>query len=293
MSYSLLFAFLAPVIWGFMNVFDKYVLAHKVKNTLGFVVVTGIANLLFGLGLGLSLEWPELKAEQLLYPIMAGIFFGIQFYFYYLILKKEDVSYMVGLVFTYPLIVALLSWTFLAERLSLIGYLGIILILVGVVLLHGRLKLHLETKLWMLGTMILLVAGSEFFIKIATTTLPALHGIAINNVMISLTLFPGLLHQKTRRGFWKELKNIRWAFASEFLTFSAIFSLYFAMKGLPATIVSSISSLQALAVVIFERIAHHKYGKITKDTLLRPKLIAILLIVIGVCVLYLSELIHL
>ena len=62
------------------------------------------------------------------------------------------------------------------------------------------------------------------------------------------------------------------------------------MAGLPATIVSSISSIQPLVVLFFERVFHQKAGKMTQDPVLGPKLIAILLIVVGVVMLYLSEL---
>jgi hypothetical protein len=82
---------------------------------------------------------------------------------------------------------------------------------------------------------------------------------------------------------------VKWAFFSEALTFLAVFSIYFAMKGLKATFVSSISAIQPLAVIIFERIVHEKYGRITKDMELLPKLAAILLIVMGIGVLYISE----
>jgi hypothetical protein len=47
--------------------------------------------------------------------------------------------------------------------------------------------------------------------------------------------------------------------------------------------------MQPLAVIVFERIAHAKYGNITQDVELLPKLGSILLIVIGIVVLYFSD----
>jgi drug/metabolite transporter (DMT)-like permease len=66
-------------------------------------------------------------------------------------------------------------------------------------------------------------------------------------------------------------------------------TLFFAMKSLPATIVSSIAAIQPLCVVVFENIVDRRMKKISKDVILLPKLGAIILIVAGLVLLYVSE----
>jgi len=274
-----------------MNVLDKFVLSYKVRNPLGFAAAAGMVDILYGVLLASTLSWSNVGLQDILFPIVTGVLLGSQFYVYFNILQKEDVSHFIGLIFVFPFIVALLSFIFLNEKLSITGYLGMMIILVGVVLLSLRVKrLKLGKSAWMIVIMTLLTAGYEFFAKVATTNIPELNGISISSIALGLTILPVLLHKKTRNAFPYEMGNAKWAFISESLTFLAVLSLYFAMKDLKATLVSSIGAIQPLAVILFERIVHARYVEITKDVALLPKLGAILLIVIGIVVLYISEL---
>lgn len=290
MTPALLFAFLAPIVWALMNVLDKFVISLKVRNPLSFAAVAGIVNILYGGILALMLSWSNIGFQDILFSIVTGVLLGSQFYFYFNILQKEDVSHFIGLIFDYPVIVALCSFIFLDEKISAMGYMGMAFIVIGILLLSLRVKhLNLGKSAWMIVITMLLVAGYEFFAKIATTTLPQLNGIAVCSMALGFTILPVLFHKKTRMNFPHEIKNIKWALLSEILTFLAVFCIYFAMTGLKATFVSSISALQPLAVILFERIAHQRYGSITKDMALLPKLGAILLIVAGVVIMYISE----
>lgn len=289
MNYPLFFAILSPVIWGTMNILDKYVIANKVKRALGYAVVAGIVNLFLGIVLALFIDWSGMTAKDLLFPAIAGILLGLQLCFYFLILQKEDVSNLVGLIYTYPILIALLSYLFLNELLSLTAYIGIAITLAGTVILSVRIrKVGLLVGSW-IAIMVLLVAFYEFFIKIATINIPEMNGIAVNIIFTGLTVMPLLLDRKTRNGFLSELKNIKWALLNESLTFSAVFVTYFAMAGLSATIVATIGTLQPIIVVFLERIVNFFTGNMTKEKLL-PKLLPISMIVIGVILLYVSEL---
>lgn len=112
-----------------------------------------------------------------------------------------------------------------------------------------------------------------------------MQGLAITTLFAGITVLLGLSTKRVRAGFRKELKNIRWAFVSEFFTLGAVLTLYLAMSLLPATVVTAIAATQPLAVLVFERIVHARYGKMTKDVTLLPKLGAILMIVAGVILL--------
>jgi len=136
--------------------------------------------------------------------------------------------------------------------------------------------------------LIVMIALTEFFIKIATGELSELHGISLNSVALGFTLLPMLLKKSVISGFGREIKNIPWAFLCESFTFAATACLYFAMAGLPATFVASVGATQPLIVLFLERITEGFTGKLTKDHALLPKLSAISLIVMGVILLFLS-----
>ena len=109
MSVALLFAFLAPIFWALMNVLDKFVISQKVQNALSFAAVAGIVNILYGFILALTLPWSNIGFAALLCPIATGSLLGFQFYVYFVILKHEDVSHFIGLMFVYPAMVAILA----------------------------------------------------------------------------------------------------------------------------------------------------------------------------------------
>ncbi len=292
MNWPLFFAFLSPIIFAFMNVLDSYIVKKRVKHVMGFAVVSGITNIFLGIILVLFLDWSAYSLFDLRFSILAGAMFGIQLYFYYVILEKHDVSHAIGLVYIYPLIVALLSYLFINEKLSILGYLGVLITLGGVTLMSVRLKkLKITIAFWSLGISILTIALSEFFIKIATTQIPEWHGAAVNSIVMGAFILPALINKSIRKGFKKEFKNISFTFMSEALTIAAVLTLYLAMSGLSATVVSVISATQPLFVLIFESVAFYSGIKIVKDVEWKNKLFAILLIILGISLLYLSEII--
>ncbi len=290
----LIFAIISPFIWGFMNVLDKFVVSYRVKNPLSFTIVAGIVNLAIGIILALFLNWSNITLSDLFFPAIAGLIFGSQFFLYYHMLGKEEISNVIGFVYVYPIIVAILSFLFLNEKLSLVSYIGICLILLGVIFLSVKAKkIKLKVSLWMIVSLIIIVALYEFFIKIATNNLPELNGISISSICVGLVILPGLFNKKIRLGFPRELKNIKWALLNESLTFLGILTTYFAMAGLPATIVSSIAATQPFTVLILESLANKIGVKISIENNFSKKIVPILLIVLGVVLLYLPEIIAL
>lgn len=291
MNYALIFAFLSPIFYALMNTLDKFTVAHKVKNALSFSAVVGLVNILYALIVAIFLDWTAVSFKQMIFPAAAGIFIGIEVYLYYIILKKEDASYMIGLIYVYPILVAIFSFLFLHEVISLIGYIGMFLTLFGVVMLSIRInKIRFQVGILMLVFFVFLIAGNELFMKVATDNLPVWNSVVINNIFLGLTVLFVLFHPKYRKDFPSELKNIKWAFMTEVSTFLAVLVTYLAMDGLPVTIVSSIGAIQPLAVLFFEWVAHRLFGKMTRDESFVPKLIPITIIVIGVILLYISEL---
>ena len=289
---ALIFAILSPIIYAAMNVIDKYVLAHKVKVTLSWAAVAGVVSLLFGVILALFLKWDGITLKALLFPASAGTLIGFSFFLYYLTMKEEDASHVTGLIYTYPVLVAILSFVFLGEVISVVSYIGMALTLLGVIMLSVRIKkIKVKASIWMIALMILIVALNEFFIKVATTNISALNGTAVNMIFMGIVASSILFNGKIRKGFAYELKNVRFSFLGVTMSLLGLLTLYLAMTALPATIVSSVAAIQPLIVLFFERIAHKKLGKITRDTEILPKLIPICLIVIGVILLYAPEII--
>lgn len=289
MNSYFIIALLSPALWALVNAFDKYLISHKVRNPIGFSVVAGLLSIIIGVIIAVFLDWGGIEFKAMLYPMIAGGLLGIQLYFYYYVAKKADISYILGIYFIYPLFVTLLSFLFLNEVISFIGYLGMAFTVLGVVLMSVKInKTAFKLGLWMIGLMAITGAFSEFFVKIAVGGLSPLYGVALSNIALGVVLLPALFFRNIRRQFLVEVKNWRFSLISEIITLFSIFTLYLAMDGLPATIVTSLAATQPVFLVLFERIGHGMFGKMVKDEAVGFKLGTVILVVIGVVLLAIS-----
>ena len=287
---SLLFAFLSPVIWAMMDLIDEYIIDNKSRYPLGFAFFVGMANVLLGIAIALFLCWDSFPIRNYWPSAVSGFFLGIQFLLYFWMLKKDDVSNVIGFSYFYPVIVSVLSFLFLHEVLTVPIYMGMGLIMFGIALIYLRtMKNKLHIVFWIIISYALSIAFYEFFIKVATTKIPEINGLAVNSIFLGLAIFPLIFSRKRRLEIAYEVRNIPWALLSEMFTISAVFGTYIAMKNLPATIVSSLQATEPLLVLAFEKIANKKGIMKSQDTNFFNKLIAIILITAGVAVMYITE----
>lgn len=287
---SLLFAFLSPVIWAMMDLIDEYVIDNKSRYPLGFAFFVGMANVLLGIILALFLHWGSFSIRDYWPSAVSGFFLGIQFLLYFWMLKKDDVSNVIGFSYFYPVIVSVLSFLFLHEVLTIAIYLGMGLIMFGIAMIYLRtVKKKLHIVFWIILSYALSIAFYEFFIKVATTKVAEINGLAVNSIFLGLAIFPLIFSRKRRSEIAYEVRNIHWALLSEMFTISAVFGTYIAMKNLPATIVSSLQATEPLLVLAFEKIANKRGVLNSQDKNFFNKLIAIILITAGVAVMYITE----
>src|SRR3989344_5630799 len=136
---GLIFAILVPISFALMNVFDSFVIKKKIKHILGFSAVSGLTNIILGIILASFLSWENIN------------FFDLKF--------------------------SILSFIFIGEKLSLIGYVGAVITLIGVLSINLRLnRLKISIGIWTVAVVILTSALNEFFIKLSTTNISNWHG---------------------------------------------------------------------------------------------------------------------
>jgi len=287
---SLFFAFLSPLLWALMDLIDEYIIDNKSRYPLGFAFIAGTINALFGICLALFLSWDDFSWQNYLPAALSGIFLGMQFLLYFWMLKKDDVSNVIGFSYFYPIIVAVISFFFLQEVLTIPIYLGMGLIMLGISLLYlNALKTKMKIALWIIFSYALSIALYEFFIKVATNNVSEINGLAVSSIFLGAVVFPLAFFPQIRTGIKYEIKNIHWAVLSEIFTISAVFATYLAMKNLPATVVSSLQATQPLLVLAFEKIANKKGFMKSQDTNFFNKFLAIIFITIGVAIMYITE----
>ncbi|VVB79396.1 EamA-like transporter family protein [uncultured archaeon] len=287
---SLIFVIICPFAYAFTNIFDKYIVSYRVKKPLGMSAISFIPLFFMGLVMILFSNWSNISLNAMIIPLLGGIFVGAQYYSYFFLIKHEDASNLSGIVYFYPVIVAILSFFILGERLALIGYLGLALIIFGVVKLSYKTSASKSfTGFLIIAVNILLIALYEFSAKLTTSELPLLNGLGLITLISSLVIFAGLAFKKVRVDFISELKNVKWGIASELFTLIATFTLFLALTNLSATVVSAIASIQPMIVLFYEKIAERKLKKISHHDGIRTKIFYILSIILGVAVLYIQE----
>lgn len=283
---ALLFATLSPVFYALINVYDKYVVEHRAKKPLSYAVIDGFMILLFASVIALFLDWSAVPMNALAVPLIMGIISGASSWLYYFIIIKEDISHVVGIIYTYPILVAMFSFLFMSEVIPLIGYMGMLISITGIVLLSTRLKKIKRITIIYLALLVLFITVVELLAKVTTNSMPAINGAIINAGLMGLIMGCGCFVSKLRSGLKGELRNIPVAFGGSVIYYGAAIFFFLAVAELPVTIVAAIAATQLLYVIVLERIIDNFLGKISKDTYLLPKLGAILLIVVGVVLIY-------
>lgn len=283
---ALIFATLSPIFYALINVYDKYVVEHRAKNPLSYAVIDGLMIFLFASVIGLFIDWSAVSPNALIFPVIMGIFSGISSWFYYIVIIREDISHVVGIIYTYPILVSIFSFLFLSEVIPFIGYAGMLISLTGIVLLSTRLKRVKFSIIIYLAVLVLLIAVIELLAKVTTNNMPAMNGVIISSALTGLIMGCGCFVSKIKSGLMAEFRNIPVAFGGSIIYYSAVILFFLAVVELPVTIVASIAAIQPLYVLVLERIIDRFLGKISKDIYLLPKLGAILLIVVGVILIY-------
>ncbi|MCS7152041.1 MAG: EamA family transporter [Endomicrobia bacterium] len=130
--------FLTILFWGISPIFDK----------LGVRLVdpfTGIfwRNLTIALAFTIiyliySKTYRPINTNftGIIYFVISGIFAGVLgVLFYFVALKKLDVSIVVPVAATYPLVTAIVAAVFLKEQITFVRIIGIILTIIGICLI--------------------------------------------------------------------------------------------------------------------------------------------------------------
>ena len=283
MDIYILFAVLSALFFALMNVYDKYVLEKKIKNLYSYWGIVGLITVIYALIIIAFLDWSNLSLWTLIFPILQGIFLFISTYFYLNILKREDTSHMIGLIYLYPIIVAFLSFIFLKELLSWYGYVGVLATIVGALIISLRLKnLRTKTSIWYFVALILIIAVSEFLIKVSVSSINEWNSFAIASFVEGIITCFLFFRKDSRKYFKSEMRNIKWLLLGEVFTFFALATLYLAMSGIEAVVVSTISTMQVLFVLMLEWIFALFVGKMIRDKKFKHKIFATILIFIGI-----------
>lgn len=280
-------ALLAAFLWSIVNILDKFAITNKVKDPIIATILSGVATFLLFILASLVIGKIFLPVKVIIFAFLAGVFYNVAVWLYYIVLSKEEVSRYIPIIATAPIFVTIFAFIFLGERLSFLKYLGIIIIVLGAILIgikKNTYKLALGASFLVAISAAIFFALRNIFIKFATPEANVWSilfwvGIGgISSIFLFLLFQSGNLKKiQTEDSFLFLLIGIITAIA--FFVFTAALSIG------SVSLVSGLVNVELLVVFLMATFLSLFYPKIIKEKVTRKiiaqKLFAITIIIIG------------
>lgn len=289
-----LLALVAAFLWGIVNVIDTVLVRDFIKNPKTMGAIVGFLQPLFILVVLAFKGFSFFLEPILLIPIVTGFVYIAATLFYYRSLQKEESSRMIPILKSTPLFVLIMASVFLGEVFTPLKYLGIFLIILGSIVISlkkTKVKLVLSKGSLLMVASVFLFAVATVLTKYGLNFLSYFDYIVWTQIGVFLSGIILILGRDVRKDFSRifgDLKKnvVGGVLLKEFLEISGYFVHMFALSIGFASLVSAITSTQALfalvgSVVLTFTHPHLLKEKFTKKTI-PLKIFCTLLIIIGV-----------
>jgi len=288
----LIFAFVAAVFWAVGVVIDKYIITKHMQDPFSYQLLYTMAEspillLLLFASISSALPWSLLG-------IVAG--FGIYpgLILYFKAMAIEEASRVISMWYTSPILVLLLAYVFLEEKLSLPSYLGVVFLVLGAIFISYRKeegkKPVISPALGLILASGVVFAGYEVLTKYVLGAIDYLSYLFWNFVGTAMIAFSLFCLPKIRGNFLSDIKRVNrtvlfWRIVNTSLGIIASVFYYIAISGGPVSLVSAASSLEPFFVFAFTLLLSLFVPKILKEEtrkrVVTIKALAIILIVAG------------
>lgn len=134
----ILFSILAPAVWAFTNIVDKYVFSKWVRDPLVFAATYGLVGFLVGFIVYPPSSWHHITTGLLILALVSGVVYFFANLFYFKGAQVEEISRVISLIYLDPLFTAVLGAIFLGEIFSPIKYLAICMLVAGAVIISYK-----------------------------------------------------------------------------------------------------------------------------------------------------------
>lgn len=294
-------AILSAVILAWVNIVDGHLLSKRLPGLRTFLLPLGIIHLIYGWLLFYLFPLPQgVSLGPLLVAVASGIFrtVAVTIMLYYL--RREEVSRVIPVVFTYPIFVAIIAVLLLGETLDYLHWLAIIIVVAGAVTLSVR-QSPFGATIW-LGKSFLLLLGASLFFALADIAgkyalayisfwnMACLTVFCVSGIFLLVSLRPQVLRQLS--SMERRDSTLAVITFNETLAPVASILLFLALQSGPVSLVSTIVSSRPIFVGIFALILSRFFpgflvwqpGKF----MLALRLMATAMIVGGIAIIYLS-----
>ena len=234
----LFFALLAPALYTTVNFTDKYLVEREVPDPRGLVIFTAILSVISATLFWILAGFPIPKPLDALLMMGIGMLTVVAAYFYFGAMSREAASSVIVFLQMVPIVVLVLSFLLLGEKLSLQVLLGFVLILgaaVGVSLQQSGATFKLSPAFYLAMVTVVGDGAAKVLFKFVSGDLPFLQilsfeswGVAFGGLVLYLasSTVRGAFHHNVRtmpkRGFAAVALNETFYVTAKTLSFTAI-----------------------------------------------------------------------
>ena len=134
----LIFSLLTILMWGLWGFFGKLALEKRMAPTTVFLaetLVSAFIAVVLVLAVMQRHDAQPLYSTVNVYGVLSGVALAVGLLLYYLALEGANVTFVVPLTATYPVVAVLLGYVLLRERPSPLQWVGVVLVVAGAALL--------------------------------------------------------------------------------------------------------------------------------------------------------------
>lgn len=133
-----IFAILAAFFYALESVLDKVAVSRQIKKPAEATIIGGGAVFVSLIIIGLLGGGRVAPVQVVLVCVMSGVIAHAVNWFYFLALRKEEVSRVMPIYATMPVITTIFAYFVLGERFSAQTYIGIALVVCGAILISMK-----------------------------------------------------------------------------------------------------------------------------------------------------------
>jgi len=286
-----IFSLITALLWAISDVINKFIFTRWPIKPVVLVMFSCLVNLVITLGVYVHQGLSGLSVLHISLAIVAAFLYFVGYYLYFSAVKLEEVSRITPLFYLMPLFILLLAAMFFQERLTLINYAGIILLVAGSMLISqkGSFNFRIGKAFWFMIFSALSISAYAIITKYLLnfsdywTIFAYTRGLGLIPFLIPLVYskLPDLKDAAKQGG----KTAIGMILGSTSLNSIGIILITVAMAMGSVTLTNTLLSMQPLFVFIFAILISRYYPQLFREDLDRRtiilKFVSILMIVVG------------
>ena len=290
--FGIIIALISSSFHAASNILDAHIAGNIFKRLPTIIFYSGVTNCL-ALPVLLFLEMPTAIPLAILpYFILTVLIEIIYLPLYYTALKRVDTSIVAAMFSMGKIVVPVLAYFLVNERLCPLQYIGFGIVILFNILLNVNVKqkFKIDLSFWlMLFVSVIISVQSVLYKKIFEQmdwVNVAFYTIIFFNFFIALFFLHAASRHDICASFKTYLKNWKVFFALEFTDRMGILTSLVAISLLPVMVQKGISSIQPIFVLLYGFILYKLFGDKFKEDItaknMMKKFICFVFIIIGI-----------